>query len=189
MSTISHLISAFDIDSYFNTAAKSLSAAERRTVAATDKRIGELNQLAGRFSPKRMNQEHPLDAEIAKLEQELTSDPTEETALRIHQLIIQRDTAAASTGTISAALDCARKNVIDTLLPIATKLIDSAEAAFNTAADRHRAANADSAFSADLASFNARATATAAAFTAKRRWVTEESAAGHFLLAELGITA
>ena len=188
MSTISHHITAFSIDDYLTESAKSLSAAERRAVAAVDKKIGELNTLAGRFTTKRMNQRHSLDESIEALEAQLSENPSEQIALEIHSLITRRELAELSHPTINSSLGRARETTIDTLTPLAVNLIDSAEAAFTQAADKHRAANADSHFAADLASFNARATATAAAFAEKKRWIVEEGAAGHFLLAELGIS-
>lgn len=178
----------FSVDSYFSAAAKNLSNTDRRLIATVDKRLGELNTLAGRFSQQRMNQRHALDEDIEALEAQLAESPTEETALAIHSLIVRREQAVQSAPTISAALDRNRRSTIDQLAPIAIKLIDQAEADFTAAATDHRTKNADSVFSAGLTEFNSRAGATVSAFAEKRRWVKEEAAAAHFLLVELGIS-
>jgi hypothetical protein len=187
MTIIEPQANPFSIDSYFSAAAKSLTAAEKKTIAAIDSQIGAINSIDAKFQPQRISQGHALDAAIDAAIEELGNEPTDARAIALHDLLCRRANVQISHQAISGTLAGKVRRLTDALTPIAVRLIDEAEKTFNEAADKHRAANADGAFSSDLAQFNARAAATQAAFAEKRRWVKEENAAGHFLLAELGI--
>jgi hypothetical protein len=179
---------AFPTDKHIEAAAKSLTAAEKKQIASVSAELDRLNSLAGSFQPERMGQPHPLDERIRAAEVALMENPTEDLALELHSLIVRRDQAKLTGGPICGAIGHKVRVVIDTMIPVAIGVIDKGEAAFLAEAEAHREATKNqTTFSAAAVDFDARIEATRAALAEKRRWISNENAAAHFLLLELAL--
>jgi hypothetical protein len=179
---------AFPTDKHIEAAAKSLTSAAKKQIASVSAELDRLNSLAGSFQPERMGQPHPLDERIRAAEVALMENPTEELALELHSLIVRRDQAKLTGGPICRAIGHKVRIAIDSLTPVAIGIIDKAEAAFLAEAEAHRQATQNqTTFAAATTDFDARLEATRAALAEKRRWISEENAAAHFLLLELAL--
>ncbi|MCU0751474.1 MAG: hypothetical protein MUF86_00355 [Akkermansiaceae bacterium] len=178
---------AFPTDKHIEAAAK-LSAAEAKLLSSVKGKIDELNKLAERCSKPKMGQPHKLDDEIHLANVALSENPSAEAAEKLHGLICRKHQSELSASAIS---DCIAQSVsreIEKLTPLALRILDDAEAAFLAEAQAHKEATKNqTTFSAAAVDFDARIEATRAALAEKRRWVSEENAAGHFLLLELAL--
>lgn len=177
----------------FNTAghieaAAKLTPAESKSLGSVKGRIDEMNAISERSARPRLGMAHPLDMEIHAASMALTESPSAEAAERLHALTVRKRDAELSARPISAAIKQAVRREVEKLTPIALRILDDAEAAFLAEAEQHRKATAtQTTFAAAAADFDSRLEATRAAFAEKRRWVSEEGAAAHFLLLELAL--
>lgn len=182
--------SPFATDKFIAAAAKSITPADKKTIAAVDAEIGRLNAIAGAFAPDRPGQRHPLDEAVQAAGELLASNPTEAAALELHNLIVRKTQCQLTSEAIAQPIRLKTRALIDTMVPIATGIIDRAEAAFVAEAEAHAAATKNATtFASDTAGFAARLEASRAAFSEKRRWIAQENASAHFLFLELGLTA
>jgi hypothetical protein len=104
-------------------------------------------------------------------------------------LLLRRHFAELSAGEIGATVSATARTEGGRLAPVAIRLIDDAEKALLADCEAHRAASRKSPLSpgAEVASFEQAVEAAKAAFAEKRRWITQESAAVHFLTVDHGL--
>ena len=177
----------FSTEKHINSAAK-LSTSEGKLLTTVKGELDRINNLAEKCNRERMGQPHALDHEINLATLELTENPTAENAEKVHALMVRKRDCELSADVISNATRAAGRREIEKLTPLALRIIDTAEESFLAEAEQHREATKNqTTFSTTAENFNARLEATRAAFTEKRRWISQENAAAHFLLLELGL--
>jgi hypothetical protein len=177
----------FSTSAFIATASK-LSPAESKLLASTKAEIDRINALAGFYQKPRMNQPHPLDMEIHLQSVALSENPTSENADKLHALVMKKRDCELSEATIGHALKAPIRREIDKLAPVALRIIEDAGNAFLAESEAHKKeTRTQTTFSSVAADHDARVESTKAALAEKRRWITEENAAAHFLFLELGL--
>jgi hypothetical protein len=182
VSFIEQPVRAFDIWPAIRAAAKPTEG-ERATI---DKSLAEIRRLlalqAATAAPRGEGYTF-LEAQAAAAGEKLAAEPSLETAERYHAALARLDAAAATAGKIHASLNVALRRAIDTLAPVAVRIISEAEAAFMKEAESvTRALDKAVSFGQETpAEFAQRLDAAKAEFANLRQWVTAEGAALAFL--------
>jgi hypothetical protein len=187
MHEVIHAAPPFSTSGFISAASK-LSPAESKLLSSTKAEIDRLNDLAGQWRKPRMGQEHPIDMEIHLQSVELSENPTSQNAEKLHALVMKKRDCELSEASIAQALTAPIRREIDKLAPIAIRILDDAEKAFLAESTAHKAeTRTQTTFSSVAADHDARVESTKQALAEKRRWITEENAAAHFLFIELGL--
>ena len=158
-----------------------LSATEKATLRATCERIARSLDLIEATRPSKTGFYSRLQAAADAAEREAMSDPTPANVERLHLAVVRASQATVSFDRINPALNAAIRREIDSLAPLADRLLDSTAAALETEGKKRLAeiVHADAVFGegGDGTEFSRRLTATKANLSDERTQVNTAGAA------------
>jgi hypothetical protein len=158
-----------------------LSAADRATLTSTCQRIARSLDLIEASRPSKTGFYSRLQAAADVAEREAMDDPTVANVERLHLAVTRASQATVTFDRINVALNAAIRREIDSLAPLANRLLDSTAAVLETEGKKRLAeiVHTDSVFgeAGDSAEFSRRLDATRANLSDERQAVNAAGAA------------
>lgn len=158
-----------------------LSGADKTALTSTCERIARSLDLIAATRPSANGHYSRLQAAADAAEREVMADPTPATAEKLHLAVLRASQAATSFPRINAAMNAAIHREIDSLAPLANRLLDSTAKALDDEGSKRlrEITQADSVFgeAGDSTEFSRRLDATRANLADERRAVNAGGAA------------
>lgn len=168
-----------------------LTTTDRKATDTAVAEIGTILKVIARNRPSSHGTVSKLHLAADKAESILVTNPTAENAEALHDALVRHRDAEVSFTRIDAALNLASRTRIDSLRPVAERILDAVEADLETEAAKRREefVKADAVFgeSGDASEFDRRLARTRS-FLADERVAIRQNGAALDWLAKMGFT-
>jgi hypothetical protein len=158
-----------------------LSASDRTALRSTCERIARSLDLIESNRPSKTNFYSRLQAAADAAEREAMDDPTPENVERLHVAVVRASQATTTFDRINVALNAAIRREIDSLTPLANRLLDATATALETEGKKRLAeiTQADATFgeAGDSTEFQRRLDSTRVSLSDERSAVNQGGAA------------